>query len=307
MVGHAPTLKKVLGQVEQVAQTDTTVLITGETGTGKELVARALHSTGPRSARSLVTVNCGAISAGLVESELFGHEKGAFTGAIARKIGRFELADGGTIFLDEIGDLPPDLQVKLLRVLQEGEIDRVGGTRGIKVNVRVIAATHRNLAELVNQGQFRADLYYRLNVFPIRMPALRERREDIPLLVRYFVLKYAQKLGKRIDSIPTEVMTPLANYDWPGNIRELGNVLERSVIVSQGTALGLGDWIPAGRAPASNGRESSQRLNEVEKEHILATLERTGWKVSGPRGAAAALGLKPTTLESRMKKLGIKR
>ncbi len=307
IVGRSPALRKVLQQVEQVAPTDSTVLITGETGTGKELVARAVHNLSRRKDRPLVTVNCGAISAGLVESELFGHEKGAFTGAIARKVGRFELADGGTIFLDEIGDLPADLQVKLLRVLQEGEIDRVGGSRGIKVNVRVIAATHRNLAELVHQGAFRADLYYRLNVFPVRMPALRERREDIPLLVRYFVLKYAQKLGKRIDAIPAEVMEPLTRYDWPGNIRELGNVLERSVIVTQGSTLGLGDWITPGKSPVTNGRETGQRLNEVEREHILATLERTGWKVSGPRGAAAALGLKPTTLESRMKRLGITR
>jgi predicted ATPase/transcriptional regulator with GAF, ATPase, and Fis domain len=306
IVGRSPALRRVLGQVEQVAPTDTTVLITGETGTGKELVARAVHNLSRRKERPIVTVNCGAISPGLVESELFGHEKGAFTGAIARKVGRFELADGGTLFLDEIGDLAPDLQVKLLRVLQEGEIDRVGGARGIRVNVRVIAATHRNLAELVDQGRFRADLYYRLNVFPIRMPALRERREDIPLLVRYLVLKYAQKLGKRIESIPTEAMEPLCAYDWPGNIRELGNVLERSVIVSRGPALELGEWITAGRALRASGAEA-QRLNEVEREHILATLERTGWKVSGPRGAAALLGLKATTLESRMKKLGIKR
>jgi formate hydrogenlyase transcriptional activator len=307
IVGRSPALRKVLGQVEQVAPTDTTVLITGETGTGKELVARAVHNLSRRKDRPLVTVNCGAISPGLVESELFGHEKGAFTGAIARKIGRFELADGGTIFLDEIGDLPAELQVKLLRVLQEGEIDRVGGARGIKVNVRVIAATHRNLSDLVTEGSFRADLFYRLNVFPVRMPALRERREDIPLLVRYFVLKYAQKLGKRIESIPTEVMQPLTSYDWPGNIRELGNVLERSVIVSPGSVLQLGDWIPAARPARGGNGMDAQRLQEVEKEHILAMLEKTGWKVSGPRGAAAALGLKPTTLESRMKKLGIRR
>ena len=309
IVGKSQILRKVLGQVEQVAPTDSTVLITGETGTGKELVARAVHNLSRRKERPIVTVNCGAISPGLVESELFGHEKGAFTGAIARKIGRFELADGGTIFLDEIGDLPSDLQVKLLRVLQEGEIERVGGNRPIKVNVRIIAATHRNLPDLVQGGRFRADLFYRLNVFPIRTPALRERREDIPLLVRYFVLKYAQKLGKRIESIPTEVMHPLSTYDWPGNVRELGNVLERSVIVTRGTALELGDWLPAAQARpvVTDERNGGENLEAVEREHILAVLERVGWKVSGAKGAAAVLGLKPTTLESRMKRLGIRR
>ncbi|MEO8138356.1 MAG: sigma 54-interacting transcriptional regulator [Gemmatimonadota bacterium] len=309
IVGHTPVLRKVLSQVEQVAPTDTTVLITGETGTGKELVARAVHNLSRRKERPLVTVNCGAISAGLVESEFFGHEKGAFTGAIARKIGRFELADGGTIFLDEIGDLSSDLQVKLLRVLQEGEIERVGGTRPIPVDVRVIAATHRDLEVLVEQGRFRADLFYRLNVFPIRTPALRERREDIPLLVRYFVLKYAQKLGKRIESIPTEIMEPLCAYAWPGNIRELGNVLERSVIVSRGPVLELGDWIPAAAKAAvkKGGNGESRSLEQIERAHILSILEQTGWKVSGASGAAHALGLKPTTLESRMKKLGIHR
>ncbi len=307
IIGRTPVVQKLLSQVERVAPTDTTVLIRGETGTGKELIARALHNLSQRSERPLVTVNCGAISPGLVESELFGHEKGAFTGAIARKIGRFELADRGTIFLDEIGDLPLDLQVKLLRVLQEGEIERVGGAHPIPVNVRVIAATHRDLEQLVQQGTFRADLFYRLNVFPLRTPALRERRDDIPLLVRYFVLKYAQKLGKRIESIPAEVMEPLRAYDWPGNIRELGNVIERSVIVTRGPVLELGDWIPS---PGSNGHAAvagAQSLEEVERAHILSTLERTAWKVSGPNGAAAALGLKPTTLESRMKKLGIRR
>ncbi len=309
IVGKSQVLRKVLSQIEQVAPTDTSVLITGETGTGKELVARALHNLSQRKDRPLVTVNCGAISPGLVESELFGHEKGAFTGAIARKIGRFELADGGTIFLDEIGDLAADLQVKLLRVLQEGEIERVGGSRAIHVDVRVIAATHRDLEQLVQQGKFRADLFYRLNVFPIRTPALRERREDIPLLVRYFVLKYAQKLGKRIESIPTEVMEPLCSYTWPGNVRELGNVLERSVIISRGTVLELGEWIPSAPSPVGEAPGGTRRVSmeDVEREHILATLERAGWKVSGARGAAAALGLKPTTLESRMKKLGIKR
>jgi formate hydrogenlyase transcriptional activator len=307
IVGQSTVLQNMLRQVEQVAPTDAAVLITGETGTGKELVARAVHNLSRRKERPLVTINCGAISPGLVESELFGHEKGAFTGAVARKIGRFELADGGTIFLDEIGDLSADLQVKLLRVLQEGEIDRLGGTHPIKVDVRVLAATHRDLDQLVEEGDFRADLFYRLNVFPIHAPALRERREDIPLLVRYLVNKYGQKLGKRIESIPPEVMEPLCAYAWPGNIRELGNVVERSVIITRGTVLELGDWIPI--APPTNSaiREQSETLEAIERNHILAALERVGWKVSGATGAAAALGLKPTTLEFRMKKLGISR
>jgi transcriptional regulator with GAF, ATPase, and Fis domain len=307
IVGRSPALNKVLSQVEQVARGDTTVLIRGETGTGKELVARAVHNLSLRRERPLVAVNCGAISPGLVESELFGHEKGAFTGAISRKIGRFELADGGTIFLDEIGDLSLDLQVKLLRVLQEGAVDRVGGSQPIKLDVRVIAATHRDLEDLVARGRFRADLFYRLNVFPIRTPALRERREDIPLLVRYFVTRYAAKLGKRIESLPPEIMASLCAYDWPGNIRELGNVLERSVIVTRGTALELGDWLPTARGDGGAVDRETGTLQEMERQHILTALERSRWKVSGPNGAAAILGLKPTTLEFRMKKLGITR
>jgi predicted ATPase/transcriptional regulator with GAF, ATPase, and Fis domain len=311
MVGNAPALRRTLARVEQVAPTDSTVLITGETGTGKELVARAIHTHSRRRERSLVSVNCGAISPGLVESELFGHEKGAFTGALARKIGRFELADGGTIFLDEIGDLPLDLQVKLLRVLQEGEIERVGGTRPIPVDVRVVAATHRDIQAAVEAGRFRADLYYRLNVFPIHMPALRERREDIPALVRHFVLKHAARFGKSIDSVPADMLAALTAYDWPGNIRELGNVIERSVIVSRGGALEPGDWI-APRAPqpaARTAREAPEggTLEEIERARILEALESTRWRVSGPKGAALLLGLKPTTLESRMKRLGIVR
>jgi PAS domain S-box-containing protein len=305
IVGRSPVLQRVLRQVEQVAPTDTTVLITGETGTGKELIARAIHNLSARKDRPMVTVNCGAISAGLVESELFGHEKGAFTGAVNRKIGRFELATGGTIFLDEIGDLSLDLQVKLLRVLQEGELERVGGTRTIKVDVRVIAATHKDLDAAVESGHFRADLFYRLNVFPIRTPALRERREDVPALVRYFVMKYAAKMGKRIDTVPKSALDTLGGYAWPGNVRELANVLERSVIISRGTTLELGDWvtlpvepIPVRRAPA---------LQELTRERIIEALEETGWRVSGPRGAAHLLGLKATTLEARMKRLGITR
>jgi transcriptional regulator with GAF, ATPase, and Fis domain len=253
----------------------------------------------------MVTVNCGAISAGLVESELFGHEKGAFTGAVSRKVGRFELASGGTIFLDEIGDLSLDLQVKLLRVLQEGEFQRVGGSATIKVDVRVIAATHKDLDAAVESGRFRADLFYRLNVFPIRTPPLRERREDIPALVRYFVMKYTAKTGKRIDTVPKSVLDSLGAYAWPGNVRELANVLERSVIVSRGTSLELGEWVAMPAESGSVGRDSGAR--ELSREQITQALEQTGWRVSGPRGAAQLLGLKPTTLEARMKRLGITR
>jgi formate hydrogenlyase transcriptional activator len=305
IVGRSPVLQRALRQVEQVAPTDTTVLITGETGTGKELIARAIHNLSARRDRPMVTVNCGAISAGLVESELFGHEKGAFTGAVGRKVGRFELATGGTIFLDEIGDLPLDLQVKLLRVLQEGEFERVGGTRTIQVDVRVIAATHKDLPTAVEQGRFRADLFYRLNVFPIHTPALRERREDIPALVRYFVMKYTAKTGKRIDTVPKSVLDRLGSYAWPGNVRELANVLERSVIVSRGSSLELGDWVTLPVEPIQMRRESGGR--ELSREQIIEALEVTGWRVSGPRGAAHLLGLKATTLEARMKRLGISR
>ena len=306
IVGQAPALKRVLNRIGQVAGTDTTVLITGETGTGKELIARAIHNHSPRRERALVSINCGAISPGLVESELFGHEKGAFTGAVNRKIGRFELADGGTIFLDEIGDLPLDLQVKLLRVLQEGEIDRVGGTRSIKVNVRVIAATHNDIPKAIEEREFRPDLYYRLNVFPIHSPALRDRRQDIPLLVRHFVLKYATRMGKPIANIPKQALDALTAYDWPGNIRELANILERSVIVSRGSTLELGDWLAPAARPAAPSPET-RTLEDAERAHILEALEKTKWRVSGPSGAAVRLGLKPTTLESRMKKLGIAR
>ena len=305
IIGRSPVLHRVLRQVEQVAPTDTTVLITGETGTGKELVARAIHNLSARKDRPMVTVNCGAISAGLVESELFGHEKGAFTGAVSRKVGRFELAGGGTIFLDEIGDLSLDLQVKLLRVLQEGEFERVGGSATIKVNVRVIAATHRDLQAAVEGGRFRADLFYRLNVFPIRTPPLRDRREDIPALVRYFVMKYTAKTGKRIDSVPKSVLDSLGAYPWPGNVRELANVLERSVIISRGNSLELGEWaaVPAESIAVS----PDPGARDLSRERIIEALERTGWRVSGPRGAAHLLGLKPTTLEARMKRLGIAR
>jgi predicted ATPase/transcriptional regulator with GAF, ATPase, and Fis domain len=307
IIGRSNALQQNIRRVTQVAPTPATVLITGETGTGKELLARAIHLMSPRKDRALVSVNCGAISPGLVESELFGHEKGAFTGAIARKVGRFELADGGTFFLDEIGDLSLELQVKLLRVLQQGEFERVGGTKVLKVDVRVIAATHRDLARMVQEGRFRSDLYYRLNVFPIETPPLRNRREDIALLVRHFVLRYGSKLGKRIESIPREVLDSLEAYDWPGNIRELSNVIERSVIVSPGPTLQLGDWVAQTREAPVETRDLDTTLLEVEREAILRALEKSGWVVSGARGAAAMLGLKGTTLEARMKKLGLRR
>ncbi len=305
IVGQSPAFTRVLKAVETVAPTDATVLLLGETGTGKELIARALHDLSPRKDRALVRVNCAALPAGLIESELFGHEKGAFTGALARKIGRFELADGGTIFLDEIGDLPPDLQAKLLRVLQEGEFERVGSTSTLKVEVRVIAATHRDLEKASQDGTFRPDLYYRLSVFPISIPPLRERKEDMPLLVKHFVMKYGTKLGKRVATIPEKTMNALLDYSWPGNVRELENVIERAVIVSTGSQLELGGWLPKPGITEMGAR--ILMLEELEREHIVKTLELTGWRVSGERGAAKLLGLKPTTLDARMRKLGITR
>jgi len=305
IVGQSPAIGRVLKAVETVAPTDATVLLLGETGTGKELIARALHNLSPRKDRALVRVNCAALPAGLIESELFGHEKGAFTGALGRKIGRFELADGGTIFLDEIGDLPPDLQAKLLRVLQEGEFERVGSTSTLKVDIRVIAATHRDLEKASQEGTFRPDLYYRLSVFPIAIPPLRERKEDIPLLVKHFVMKYNGKLGKRVETIAERTMNALLEYSWPGNVRELENVIERAVIVSMGSQLELGEWLPKQSVPLTGAR--ILMLEELEREHIIKTLELTGWRVSGERGAATLLGLKPTTLDARMKKLGITR
>jgi PAS domain S-box-containing protein len=305
MIGTSAAIKKVFQAIEKVATTDATVLVTGETGTGKELIARAIHKLSSRKDRVLVKVNCSAIPAGLIESELFGHEKGAFTGALARKIGRFELADGATIFLDEIGDLPLDLQAKLLRVLQEGEFERVGSSKTMKVDVRVIAATNRDLDKTVQGGGFRSDLYYRLNVFPIHAPALRERQQDIPLIVRYFARKYGMKLGKKIETIPQTTIEALQSYSWPGNVRELENVIERAMILSQGSQLDLGEWLP--KPNVSAGGSAIPTLDEHERMHILAVLERTGWRVSGEKGAAKLLGLKPTTLEARMKKLGITR
>jgi PAS domain S-box-containing protein len=305
IICFGPSLKTVLQKVEQVADTDSTVLVLGETGTGKELIARALHNVSSRRNRPLVKVNCSALPENLIESELFGHEKGAFTGAIQRKIGRFELADGGTIFLDEIGDLPLLLQSKLLRVLQEGEFERLGDSRTISVDVRVIAATNRELDKAIETGDFRKDLYYRLNVFPIIVPPLRERREDIPLLVKHFVMKSVEKTGKKITSIPPDTIEELQAYSWPGNVRELENFIERAVILSAGGVLQLGDMphCPIIHAAPTE----SMTLNECERHHIISILKSTNWRVSGDKGAAKILKVKPTTLEAKMKRLGISR
>jgi len=305
IIGESPAIRNVLKQVDIVAPTDSTVLILGETGTGKELLARAIHDRSKRRERTFVKLNCAAIPTGLLESELFGHERGAFTGAIATKVGRFELADGGTLFLDEVGDIPLELQSKLLRVLQEQEFERLGSTRTIKVSVRLLAATNRNLADMVENKLFRNDLYYRLNVFPLTVPALRDRRQDIPLLVRYFVQQLARRMDKTIDTIPTETITALSRYDWPGNIRELENLIERAVILSQGTDL----RVPLGELKTARGHadQSVTTLQAAERDHILRALEKTNWVIAGPSGAATLLGMKRSTLQSRMVKLGISR
>jgi PAS domain S-box-containing protein len=302
IVGQSAAVRRVLDQIQQVAATDSTVLLLGETGTGKELFATQIHELGPRRHRSMVRVNCAAIPPTLIESELFGREKGAFTGALARQIGRFEMADHSTIFLDEIGDLPLDVQVKLLRVLEERTIERLGSPQPIRVDVRIIAATHRDLERRVAEGAFREDLYYRLNVFPIPVPPLRERTEDIPLLVWRFVEEFSQAFGRRIDSIDKQTFTALAQYSWPGNIRELRNVVERAMIVATSHKLSI---TPPHSSPAASRR--SPKLVDVEKEHIRAVLEATAWRIRGTGGAADRLGLKPTTLETRMAKLGLKR
>src|SRR5579871_2210135 len=308
IVSKSKNFHRVLQQIEQVASTNATVLIMGESGTGKELIARAVHNISNRAKRPLVKVNCATLPANLIESELFGHEKGAFTGAMERKIGRFELADGGTIFLDEIGELPVELQAKLLRVLQEGEFERLGNPKTMKVNVRVIAATNRNLTNAIEKKEFREDLYYRLNVFPITCPPLRERKEDIPLLVKHFLQKHESRVGKKISNVPTNVMDALSDYDWPGNIRELENLIERAMILSPGNSLEYGDWLPAQKInTTTNGKNASTKLEDIEKEHIIEVLKKTNWKVSGEKGAAKILGLNQTTLEARMKKMGIKR
>jgi formate hydrogenlyase transcriptional activator len=306
IISKSNNFQKVLRQIEQVAATDATVLILGESGTGKELIARAIHNISNRSKKPLVKVNCATLPANLIESELFGHEKGAFTGAMEKKIGRFELADGGTIFLDEIGELPVELQAKLLRVLQEGEFERLGNPHTIKVNTRVIAATNRNLKMAIEKKEFREDLYYRLNVFPVVCPALRDRKEDIPLLVKHFCQKHEGKIGRKIKNIPTKVMDALITYDWPGNIRELENIIERAMILSADETLQYGEWIPLEKI-ASNGKPRTEKLEDLERDHIIETLNKTGWKVSGEKGAAKILGLNATTLEARMKKLGIRR
>jgi PAS domain S-box-containing protein len=309
IVGMSPPLLAVLENVRQVAPTDASVLITGETGTGKELFARAIHSASARHDKPLIKVNCAALPTGLVESELFGHERGAFSGAITRRIGRFELASGGTIFLDEIGEIPLDVQVKLLRVLQEREFERVGGNVPIKVDVRIIAATNRDLRRAVQEGKFREDLYYRLSVFPLHLPPLRERAEDLPLLVKFLVNKFAMRIGKRVNGISPQSMELLAKYQWPGNVRELENIIERAVILASGPMIDVDPSTFATAAPvaASPSAASTTGMVDVERQHILEILRRTDWVIEGARGAAKLLDLHPNTLRSRMKKLGISR
>ena len=326
IIGESPALRRTLTQVELAAPAGTTVLIQGETGTGKEIIARAIHNFSPRRERTFVKVNCAAIPAGLLESELFGHERGAFTGALTQKIGRFEFADRGTLFLDEIGDLPLELQPKLLRVLQEQEFERLGGNRTQRVDVRVVAATNSDLAQLVAERKFRSDLYYRLNVFPIFVPPLRERREDVPLLVRYFVQTFSRRQNKTVEYVPADVMDALVNYSWPGNVRELENLIERAVLLSSGKELRvpLGELkpvtapaAPAGvfdlslnpqaPAPAAAPSVPIATLEDAERQHILRALRQTQWRIAGPRGAALLLGMKRTTLQARIRKLGIKR
>jgi formate hydrogenlyase transcriptional activator len=305
VVGNSAALECVFGHVELVAPTNSTVLIQGETGTGKELIARAIHNISSRCGRQFIRVNCAAIPLDLLESELFGHEKGAFTGAIAQKIGRFELADKGTLFLDEVGDIPPSLQPKLLRVLQEQEFERLGSARSHQVDVRLVAATNRDLGTMVKQKEFRSDLYYRLNVFPIQLPPLRSRREDIPALVSHFVELYSRRMGKQIEAVCEATMSALVSYSWPGNIRELQNFIERSVIMSIGSELRA----PLEELKRSQAAESlgAVTLEEAEREHIIKTLVHTKWVVAGPNGAAARLGMKRSTLYFRMQKLGISR
>jgi formate hydrogenlyase transcriptional activator len=305
IIGNSPALELVFGEVERVAPTDSTVLIHGETGTGKELIARAIHNISSRCGRPFVKLNCAAIPFDLLESELFGHERGAFTGAIAQKIGRFEAADEGTLFLDEVGDIPLALQPKLLRVLQEQEFERLGSARTHQVDVRLLAATHRDLPDMVKRGEFRSDLYYRMNVFPITLPPLRARSEDIPALVAHFVKIYGHRMGKQINQIPPATISALSSYSWPGNIRELQNFIERSVILSDGTVLRP----PLAELQHSPVAESvgAVTLKDAERDHILKTLKQTRWVVAGPNGAAARLGMKRSTLYFRMQKLGISR
>jgi formate hydrogenlyase transcriptional activator len=307
ILGESPGLRQALAQAETVAPTNSTVLVLGETGTGKELIARAIHDLSGRREHIFAKLNCAAIPSGLLESELFGHEKGAFTGAIAQKPGRFELAQQGTLFLDEVGDIPLELQPKLLRVLQEQEFERLGGTRSIHVDVRLIAATNRNLGRMVENREFRADLFYRLHVFPIRIPPLRERKQDIPILVRHFTAKYAQSLNKRITTVPPEVMDALVRYEWPGNIRELQNFVERAVILSAGRE--LTPLLAELQAPVAETQKGTRlgTLEQAEREHILEALRETDWTLGGTEGAAARLGIPRTTLIYKMRRLGISR
>ncbi len=305
IISLSDNFKPVLKQIQQVAPTQSTVLISGESGTGKELIARAVHRLSPRSGPPMIKINCAALPPNLIESELFGHEKGAFTGAINNKTGKFELADGGTIFLDEIGEMPLDLQPKLLRALQEGEIEKVGGSTIKKVDVRIIAATNRNLEKEVAKGKFRQDLFYRLNVFPIHAIPLRQRMDDIPILVRYFTEKLGKKLGKTITEINQKTLDKLCAYDYPGNIRELENLIERAIITSRGSKLTIGNWFSTKKNRPKT--EALKTMDQLQKEHIINVLKHTSWKVSGAGGAAEILGMRPTTLISRMEKLGVKR
>jgi len=312
IIGRSASLRAVLDEVKIVAPTDSTVLILGETGTGKELIAQAIHRRSSRRDRPFVRVNCAAIPSGLLESELFGHERGAFTGAVARKIGRFELANGGTIFLDEIGDIPSELQPKLLRVLQEQEFERLGSTQTMRVNVRVVAATSRDLPQMVADREFRSDLYYRLNVFPVRLPALRERSEDIMLLVRHFVGLYSKRMNKRVEEVPQRAVNVLVAYTWPGNVRELQNCIERAVILSPGKVLRpplaeLKQSVARAEGFAQVAVPKGMTLKDAERDHILQALTETNWVIGGPKGAAVRLGLQRTTLISKMQKLGISR
>ena len=305
IIGQSNAISYVFFRVEQVAPQDATVLLLGETGTGKGMIARAIHSRSARKDRPMITVNCTALPANLIESELFGREKGAFTGAHARQMGRFELADGGTIFLDEIGEMPLELQCKLLRVIQDGEFERLGSPRTVKVNVRIIAASNRDLEEEIRAGRFREDLFYRLSVFPITIPPLRQRKDDIPLLIRYFVAKYNKKIGKKIETVSKETLNAFQHYHWPGNVRELENVIERAVITSQGPVLQVLDRFDAFRNPEEE--QDLKSLGDLERDHIVQMLQTTGWRIEGPKGAALLLGINPSTLRARMRKFGIRR
>ena len=308
MVGNSPAFRALTETIRRVAPTDATVLITGESGTGKELAARALHSLSSRRHKPLVKVNCAAIAPSLVESELFGHVRGAFTGALDRRVGRFEFAQGGTLFLDEVGELPLEIQAKLLRVLQEHEFEPVGSNRTIQVDARIIAATNRRLEEAVSEGRFRADLYFRLNVFPVVLPPLRERRSDIPDLVSYILVNYNRQFGRTIESVADETLKRLTDYDWPGNIRELQNLLARAVVLSVGSCIKVGSRIfPSSQVTEPDVAEASQDLNQIEKNHISRVLKDSRWVIEGSKGAAVVLGMHPNTLRSRMKKLGILR